>query len=178
MNPADQTQTALPAPAGTDENGQPYWLLQDRKVTWGEMQQYLWQLQQQAPSQSSSGKGGIENMPVPVIDVSLNSQPQFESGPRLANPEKSAEKRAESTAEQSGTSSQPSSKSVVVPQEKAPLDSLIGDSPRLKTPTNDAGKMQDFYLKNGQGKGNPKKSNTFLAALFGKILRTIFSLNT
>lgn len=173
----------LPMPAGTTENGEPYWIINGEQIMWAQMQQYLWEQQQKAAAaRPVSSGGGLEQMPVmptfnPEVALDTGNETRVESGPEF-NPEKKAEQQEtrieqaiEKAQQQTQTATNPQ------PQQKAPkADPIVGDSAKMATvDLSSVPAMHDFYIQHNQGKGDPQKSNTFLATLLGRLLRSIFS---
>lgn len=175
--PAMFASHGLPAPAGTNDNGEPYWVVNGRKISWQQMQQYIWQARQQAQSQTSSGGRGFEampNFPQQNFEAAPNSENNVE---RVASPEH-AEQRAESSIERRAEQSTEVSNQAPAKQQapkKRKTQSVLGHSAELRTVSaDDLDSIKDFHHKNVQNPGKGMdQSNTYLAELFGKILRRL-----
>ncbi len=176
--------SGLPLPAGTDDNGNPYWMIDGRKVLWAEMQQYIWQEQQkQKPVSTGGGVEGLSQVIMPNIEAQLVAQPNPEV---IAQPEsrietaqergvESGENRQERAIEQQaqtvnapGTQPQAASAS----QQKAP--SLLGDSPVL-TQVDTSSPASIVSYVDSHHKDAPDNSSRFLSELLEKIVK-VFSL--
>lgn len=180
------TIPGLPMPAGTDENGNPFWIIDDRKVSWTEMQQYVWQLQQQQQKLASSGGKGPEGIPQMVMP-NVEFQPQAPQNPELtprfeAKAETAAERGIETFREQStgvevqpnaaNTAQQPAAVSTSPTTPKK--NSLLGDSPSLTQVDTSNPASMVAYSEEHQ-KDAPENSSRFLSVLVEKIVK-MFSL--
>lgn len=170
----------IPNPAGTTENGEPYWIIDERQISWAEMQQFMWE-RQAAQQKVSSGGGPEKLLAMPVMP----SQPEFgaeaqvearlERGPEsnIERKQENAEQQIETVAQQSAQTAKPATTPA---KSTTPQASLLGDSPKLTVvDTSNPASMHAFYKEHKEGKGDPSKSTTFLAVLVGKILRGLFS---
>jgi hypothetical protein len=165
----------MPAPTGTDDNGQPYWIIDGQKIVWAQMQQILWQQRQ---SQSMAGGGGFESAPtminIPNMPTGVEAAP--EKGPNL-QPERSLESRAENKAETRVETAKPQSGNTKpAPQTKKKAQKVIGDSPKLvNIDVEDVEDLHRYYKQTEDNASDAGKSNSYLTALVGKILRQLAS---
>jgi len=184
VNPqAAPTIPGIPMPAGTDENGNPFWIIDDRKIFWADMQRYIAQLQAQKQV-STEGKGpeAMAQMVMPNVEIqpAIPKAPEFT--PRFeTKAESGAERGIETFNEQStGIEAQPNNNAVAQPvvTSTAPTapkkSSLLGDSPALTQvdTTNPASMVA--YAETHQ-KDAAENSSRFLSVLVEKIVK-IFSL--
>lgn len=170
----------IPNPAGTTENGEPYWIIDGRQISWAEMQQFMWE--RQAAQQKLSSGGGPEKMlamPVmpslPEFGAEAQVEARLERGPEtnIERKQENAEQRIETASQQTTQTAKPATTPAKSNSSQA---SLLGDSPKLTTvDPSDPASMHAFYKQHKEGKGDPSKSTTFLAVLVGKILRGLFS---
>ncbi len=168
----------IPQPSGTDENGQPYWIVNDRRISWQQMQQYIWQARQQVQAQMGSGGGGFESMPAMPSAQHFEHYGQPETSVetikgldrKIESPESGLETKAEQLGNQNTSTQAQNTK-----PEKPKMDSVLGQSAELKTVrADDLDSMKNFYQANNQNPGKGQDlADTYLAELFGKILRRL-----
>lgn len=167
------TSGGLPAPVGTDDNGNPYWIVGDRKIFWAEMQQYMWQ---QTQNQPKSPSGNPEVFPSGLI------MPNFEIP---STPERGVENTAERRETRDNENLLPIQQNTQLPSSKSDTDldpdeeqkrrsALFGDSAKLSKVDTSSDSVLDFVENHSDGL--PTSSNAYLALLIRKILQT-FSVN-
>lgn len=171
----------IPAPAGSNENGEPYWIFNEQQITWQQVQTYVLQVKQQQAAASTGSGGGLESggafevTPQP-INVEAAVDTSFESNPE-SQVESAPERTPESRVEQPQLSPVPTATTqpqAVPPQadEKPKKSPVIGQSPALDTvDTSDPQSMLRFSRAN---KNEPvSSSNKFLAEFLEKVLQVL-----
>ena len=186
-----QTATSVPGmplPAGTDDNGNPFWLIDGRKVLWAEMQQYLWQMQQKqnassaAAAAAGAGPEGLSQIVMPNMEAQLATLPNPEAVAAPENRMETAQERGiESrvdaakgiqTRQPNAAQTAQTPTAAAAPAVKAP--SLIGDSPALTQVDSSSPASIVSYVE-AHHKDPPDNSSRFLAELLEKIVK-VFSL--
>lgn len=173
----DLNQQQIPQPAGTDENGNPYWIIEGRQYGWADMQQYLWQQQQLQPQQAVARSGGMESMPqMPLAQRSPEVAPNIPRTPEVG-PETSfetgVEQAVETAQEHAGEQRQEQEQlQVQPPKPSTPSVSYVGDSQALeKVDTSSPTSMANYI---NQHKNDPKSSSgKFLSVFFEKLLKIL-----
>lgn len=170
----------IPAPSGSNENGEPYWLINGNMITWHQVQEYVTKLHaQRLAAGAGSTEQGIEAGPaMPSMPSTPESDPVLETGPEL-----SIEKGVESVdaGVEQGMESRPEEQAVgkafgqASPTANKPstsANSFVGQSAPLQTvDPSDPASMLAFSQAN---KGQPlDSSNRFLAEFLDKILRVL-----
>jgi hypothetical protein len=178
-----QPNTAIPAPAGTDENGQPYWIVDQHgtevKITWSQMQQLLWEQSQKATKVNSGGPEAIPQMPVipslPEAVAEAQVEQRIERGA-----EKSPEKKSESSNNVTTQTAQASApKSAASDNKKSTGPSHIGHSQKLATvDTSDLNSMWQFVQSRKTADPKKPKAADGLATLLTKIIRQILATSS
>lgn len=162
--------SSLPAPAGTNDNGEPYWIIDGQTISWAQMQQYLFQQAQAQQAQAKASGGGIEAIP---------QMPQMSQVPDQ-NFEAALEQSAENTVEkvqekpdqqvEQGTV-QPQAQAAK-PQAKSNAKSYMGDSALLKSvDPSDPNSMHQFMDAHKDDSTNT--SSHFLATMLRKVLMAL-----
>jgi hypothetical protein len=136
-NPTSNAKTALVPgipfpPAGYDENGKPYWLINGAVVDWSRMQQYIWQQAKEA-KQAKGAQGPETLAQLASAEVNLEVQPRIEQ-PRT--PEQ-ADRKMEISGEQGlqtgkrAGSVTPGTPATKLGEKKQDKPDFFGDSPAL-----------------------------------------------
>ena len=163
----------LPMPTGTNENAEPFWMINDQKISWAQMQTIIWQRQMAvAKAKGSAGAGGPENISLPsnadanfdgVPDVQFEQQAESGIEQQKQAVEAALEQAGEQENAQQGQAAQPTTKS----QPKAA--SYLGDSPQLSAvDTTDVNSMSSFAATNISAPESSSKR--FLAETLKKLL--------
>ncbi len=173
----------VPPPAGSDENGNPFWITTDgQRINWQQLQQLLWQQSQSQPGSVQAAQytgGGVERIPQQVPVQSIEAIPQIpqapERGPEL-KPEQNVETQQETASETAQESVQPTPQQAapVQAQKREPISSsdYFGDSQYLqRTDIDDPNSMAIFSENNK--KEPDTSSNKFLSVLFEKLLKIL-----
>lgn len=157
----------LPAPAGTDENGNPFWIISGQKLNWVQVQRLLAQHQSQQVVDVGA-KGGIEALPqMPVVDLSPDSKPVDQALERAAE-------QAEKPKQTNQPNSDTGSAVAAVPADqnstaKPTKPSYLGTGPKLSTvDTSNVASMANFVSNNSTQP--PSHSKRFLAELLRRLL--------
>lgn len=161
----------IPAPVSSDENGFPIWGIGGKRISWQQIQQYVWEHAQQV--QKSASTGGIEGLPqMPVF----NEMPLTQLESKLETAEQQTERSTERPTQDSSEHQKPStqvSDSPAVTKPKYQLPKLVGRSPKLETvDTTDAESMLNFVNAHSQ-KGPKDDSNLYLAEFLKRILKIV-----
>lgn len=168
----------IPAPAGTNANGEPYWIINGQQITWAQMQQLIWQQMQK--QKALAGNGGVESAPdLSKVDQLLDVIAKPDTSVEVRNPEKiqvreQADNRIETAKKTQSTVAVAAKKE----EEKAKTTkaSVIGDGHKdanTKAVFSDVKEMLDFYQKNQEKakKPNPKNADDYLVVLVERLLR-------
>jgi hypothetical protein len=179
IDPQALAAQGIPAPAGTTENGEPYWIISGQKILWSQLQEVLWSKQS-----TGGGSRGFEQMPqMPVAQFEQALELASENKPERG-PEMNAERKAEEQEQKAESGDDGAAQPKTDPQHRAPQDyskkggSIFGHSAKTSVDTSDISEMVDFHNKHATKvkKGKPvKSSNVFLATLFGKLLKGLLS---
>jgi|GEM_PF-5185404 len=170
------TNLPIPAPAGTNANGEPYWIINGQQITWAQMQQLIWQQMQK--QQAGATAKGVEQIPnLPIIDDILNAvtKPDMavESGSNL-KPEK-AESRIEKPTQTANQDAIATTKKEEAKPAKPKGASVAGDTHRGATAAifSDVEEMYKFYEQNKQKIRNPdpEKADDFLVVVVERFLK-------
>lgn len=166
----------LPAPAGTNENGEPYWIINDQEVSWEQMQQYIWQARQQAQASAGGGRGfeQMPAMPMPNFEAPVAPETNVEKGPQSPekSPERTAEQAVEQAAESGGRQQQAQTKPEPVEEKEEEVEPPFSDSAPLKTKLTVQNMVQ--FTKTNKST-DPADSNAYIRALFVKNLQRILA---
>ncbi len=169
-------QGVIPAPAGSNENGEPYWIFNEQKITWQQVQNYVVQAKQKQQAAATSGGiesgGGLESfpqmpsMPSPETRIESNVETRVESAPERAPEKKETPPQLPATQP---TQTKPLASA---PQKKNKGPSFVGQSAPLTTvDTSDPKSMVDF---SSEHKSDPTtSSNRFLAEFLDKVLQVL-----
>lgn len=173
------TSQGIPAPAGSNENGEPYWIVNNQKIGWQQMQQWIWQQRQKLAAQGSNGSSsGFEKMPtMPQVFKEVVTTPDSHRTEKPVSPESGSE-RSEQTSEQhlDTTTNAQAYQQQKKPSAKQPIkmSSPLGHSVPLKAvPINDPYKLSEYYAQRHTNSNNPKDSGSYLTVTVGKVLRQI-----
>lgn len=171
---AQQILQSMPEPAGRDENGQPYWIIEGQKISWAQVQQ-MYTLQMQQQRTGAGGNSGIEQMPtMPVMPTAPEAG--AEVADRNFESPKPPEQNIESAAEQVGENQQAQQSGSAAAKPAAPRpepDSYVGESVKLsQVQTNNPASMYQYY-KEHENSSDPHHSSAFLATFLGRLLRML-----
>jgi hypothetical protein len=185
QNPTNNTQVpanlavilqanGLPMPTGTNDNGEPFWMINDQTVSWAQMQQVIW-VQQQSRAQQGGGKSSPEAMPTMAMpEASFDSVPdiqfenQIEKG--IEQQKNQAEQGMESGEKSQNSAATPQTAPVTATQQKR--KSYVGDSPVLKSvDTTSEESMLSFVEDNINQPTTSSKH--FLAVMLNKVLAAL-----
>lgn len=167
----------IPAPAGTNANGEPFWIINGQQITWAQMQQVIWQQMQKQKALASNG--GVESAPdLSKVDQLLEVIAKPESSIEVKNPEKIQVREQKDNRIETAKPNQTSVSTAVKKEEKpkSTQASAIGDGhkdKKTKEVFSDVNEMLDFYNQN-QAKvknPNPKNADDYLVVLVERLLR-------
>lgn len=163
----------LPMPTGTNDNGEPFWMINDQSVSWAQMQQVIW-VQQQSRAQQGGGKGSPEAIPVMAMpETNFDSVPdiklenQVEKG---IEQQKNTIEQGMESGEKSQNSTNPQPAPVTATQQKR--KSYVGDSPVLKTVDTTNEESMLSYVEDNIGQPTTS-SKHFLAVMLNKVLAAL-----
>lgn len=160
----------IPAPIASDENGMPIWDIGGKRITWQQVQQYVWErLQAQGKATGGALEAGLMMPAVPEMPgfnfeqfAEQKVETAVEKQKETANPERAGQLVVPNT---SATPAQPA------PQ-KPKLPKMIGRSATLQSvdPT-DPTSMLTFV--DSHKSDAPAKSSRFLAEFLDRILKIV-----
>lgn len=160
----------IPAPISSDENGMPIWEISGKRITWQQVQQFVWErLQVQGNATGGALESGPKMPSMPEI-------PQFNFEQALEQKlETQAEKPKQAEETQRAGQQNPTSQSATTAQpaaQKPRIPKMIGRSAPLKSvdPTDPISMMEfvDSHKSDGAG-----KSSKFLAEFLDRILKIV-----
>lgn len=176
---SDNSNLPIPAPAGTNANGDPYWIIKGQQITWAQMQQLIWQQMQKQQAAMSAGKGPEQIPNIPRIDELLDAvtkpdmavESNLERGPVLRI------EKSDSNIEKGNTQNQQTT-AAIKKEEPKPVKqkgaSVVGDTHKgAANIFSDVSDMFNFYRRN-QAKAkqpNPKNADDYLVVLVERLLR-------
>jgi len=160
----------IPAPAGNNDNGEPFWIFNNQKVTWQQVQVFVSQKLQQAQAAAPKTGGSPEVVPqmsqMPVVP-DQGVEKRIERAPETAPERKQEQEKGDQGQQQAQTqATQVPDK----PEEKK--DSFVGPSPELQSvDTSNPDSMLSFYK--GHKKDPIDTSDRFLAEFLEKVLQVL-----
>lgn len=163
----------LPMPTGTNENAEPFWVINNQKISWAQMQTIIWQRQMAvAQARGTTKSGGPESMSMPnVVDANLDGVPDVKFEQKIEGgveqQKQMIDSAIEAVKEQDPKSDAPAAQQTAKVQSKQ--DSYLGDSPVLSAvDTSDVSSMTSFATANAAAPENTSKR--FLAETLKKLL--------
>lgn len=188
MNMSDDSKLPIPSPAGTNANGEPYWIINDQQITWTQMQQLIWEQMQKTQAAVASGKGPEQIVTMPKIDELLDAvtKPDIaaekspESGPKL-NHEK-IDNKIEVVEKPKSVVTVPAAQTTAPKIQSNPAAKVVGDThkaSKIRLNFADVKEMYNFYVSNKQRakKPDPQSADDYLVVFVGRLLRMMASQN-